>query len=153
MKKVLIALLAALVPWIAFAGFPFEATLNEMVEGADHILIGRVTGVDMIDGTGKPIHEMDAMTGPGKDNTIRLLVTVDEVLVTNAAVVPEVLPIPLANHLHYSLGQIAEAHEGDTTVRLLLLKGEDFVGIKPGLFMRPLSDKEEVLRLHSRAHQ
>lgn len=124
-------LLASLLPIAALAGLPFEATLEEMAESADHIIIGRVTGVDMIDGRGKPVTDEAARTGPGLNNTIRLLITVDEVLVTNADHVPDVLLVPLASHLHYSLGQIRSAHEGDSVVRLVLLKGSDFAGMKP----------------------
>jgi hypothetical protein len=148
MRRILTILLTTLVPATAFAGVPFEATLEEMAEGADHILLGRVTGVDMIDGSGKPVLDENARTGPGLGNTIRLLVTVDEVLVTNAVDVPKVLPVPLATHLHYSLGKIREAHDGDTLLRLVLLQGEDFSGIKPGVFLRPLSDKDEALRIY-----
>lgn len=150
--KRMVLLLAALLPAVAFAGFPFEATLEDMAEGADHILVGRVAGVDMIDGDGKPVLDEKARTGPGLRNTIRLLIEVDEVLVTNATRVPEVLPVPLASHLHYSLGQIREAHEGDTLARLVLLRGKDFSGIEPGVFLRPIGDKEEALRLHVAAH-
>lgn len=152
MRHTLIVLLAALIPFASFAGFPFEATLEEMAECADHILVGRVTGADMIDGQGRPILDRDAMTGPGLGNTIRLLIAVDEVLVTNVTDVPKVLPVPLASHLHHSLGQVSDAHDGDTTVRLVLLRGENFVGIEPGVFMRPLSDKEEALRIYHAVH-
>lgn len=152
MRRTLILVLAALIPVTAFAGLPFEATLEEMAQEADHILVGRVTGVDMIDGRGKPVTDMKARTGPGLKNTIRLLITVDEVIVTNASDVPSVLPVPLASHLHYSLGQISAAHVGDTLVRLVLLQGEDFSGIKPGVFLRPLSDKEEALRIYHATH-
>lgn len=151
-RRILTILLAALIPATSFGGLPFEATLEEMAQGADHILIGHVAGVDMIDGQGKPVLDSKAMTGPGLKNTIRLLITVDEVLVTNAATVPKVLPVPLASHLHYSLGQVSDAHNGDTTMRLILLQGKDLVGIKPGVFMRPLSDKSEALRFYHAAH-
>jgi len=151
-RRLLIVLIAVLFPATSFAGFPFEATLEEMAQDADHILIGRVTGVEMIDGQGKPVLDRKAMTGPGLKNTIRLLIAVDEVLATNADTVPNVLPVPLASHLHYSLGQISDAHDGDTTVRLVLLQGNDFVGTKPGVFMRPLSDKDEALRIYHAAH-
>ena len=152
MIRNLILVFAALFCAPAFAGFPFEATLEEMAQGADHILVGRVTGVDMIDGRGKPVLDMEARTGPGLKNTIRLLITVDEVLVTNASDVPPVIPVPLASHLHYTLGQISDAHEGDTLVRLVLLQGDDFIGIKPGVFLRPLTDKDEALRIYHAAH-
>jgi hypothetical protein len=152
MRRILIFLLAALIPSVSVAGFPFEATLEEMAAGADHILVGRITGVDMIDENGDPVLDDNAMTGPVLKNTIRLLIAVDEVLVTSSEVVPKVLPVPLASHLHYSLGQVREAHEGDTLPRLVLLQGEDFSGIKPGVFLRPLSDKDEALRIHRAAH-
>ena len=152
MSRILL-LLMALVPVIAMAGFPFVATLEEMAQQADHILLGRVVGVDMVDGRGNPVKNSEAYTGPGIDNTIRLLIAVDQVLVSNAAKVPEVIPVPLASHLHYRLGQNQEAHEGDEEVRLVLLKGPDFVGIKPGVFLRPLADKDKALRLHAASHQ
>jgi hypothetical protein len=151
MLRVLL-LLIALVPAIATAGFPLEATLEEMAQQADHILIGRVVGVDMVDGQGKPVADPSARTGPSLDNTIRLLIQVDQVLVSNASKVPDVVPVPLASHLHYTLGQIQEAHAGDKELRLVLLKGPDFVGIKPGVFLRPLADKDTALQLHVAAH-
>jgi hypothetical protein len=152
MRRILL-LIAALLPAVVLAGFPFEATLEEMAREADHILIGRVTGVDMIDANGVQITDENARTGPGLHNQIRLLITVDEVLVTSAPKVPEVLPVPLASHLHLSLGQIREAHADDTQADLILLKGQDFSGIKPGVFLRPLADKDEALRLYEASHQ
>ncbi|MCD9032436.1 hypothetical protein LDO32_11935 [Luteimonas sp. Y-2-2-4F] len=149
----MLGLIATLIPLIALAGLPFEATLEEMAQQADHILIGRVVGVDMIDGAGRQVSDEMRRTGPGSRNTIRLHIQVDEVLVTNAAVVPEVLPVPLASHLHYSLGQIRQAHAGDTQVRLVMLKGAHFEGIKPGVFLRPLGDREEALRLYADAQR
>lgn len=151
MRRVLL-FLVALIPAIAVAGFPFEATLEEMAQQADHILVGRIVGVDMVDGQGNPIKDPEARTGPSLDNTIRLMIQVDQVLVSNAAKVPDVIPVPLASHLHYTLGQIQEAHQGDEEVRLVLLKGSDFVGIKPGVFLRPLTDKDTALRLHAASH-
>lgn len=152
MKRILIFIIS-LLPAIVLAGLPFEVSLEEMAASADHLLVGRVTGVDMIDGDGKPVTDKSARTGPGEDNTIRLLITVDEVIITNALQVPKVLPVPLAIHLHYSLAQIQSAHEDDTTVYLVILKGSDFSGIKPGVFLRPLSDKEKVLGLYRASHQ
>ncbi len=153
MSLLLITLLT-LSPAAAMAGLPFEATLEEMAAGADHILVGRVTGVDMIDGAGKQITDPEARTGPGSRNQIRLRIAVDEVLLTNASRVPPHVHVPLASHLHYSLGQIQEAHATPSEPRLVLLQGPRFEGIKPGVFMRPLEERQEVLRLHdaARAH-
>jgi len=153
MRRILLTVLA-LLPAIALAGFPFEATLEEMATSADHVLVGRVTGVDMISGSGRQVRDPEARTGPGLNNQIRLRIAVDEVIATNASKVPPVLYVPLASHLHYSLGQIQAGHAQESEQRLILLKGPDFQGIKPGVFMRPLQDKEELLRLRgSRAPQ
>lgn len=148
MRRILLLLLA-LLPAIVIAGFPFEATLEEMAQQADHVLVGRVVGVDMVDGQGEQVADPKARTGPGLDNIIRLLIQVDQILVTNAPRVPDVIPVPLASHLHYSLGQIQKAHAGDEEVRLVLLKGPDFAAIKPGVFLRPLADKDRALGLHA----
>ena len=119
MRRALL-LLVALVPAIAMAGFPFEATLEEMAQQADHILVGRVAGVDMVDGQGRPVKDPEARTGPSLDNTIRLLIQVDQVLVSPAKV-PESSRF-LGSHLHYKLGQIQEAHE-ETRSAPRVLKG------------------------------
>lgn len=148
MRRVLL-FLCLLVPAFAMAGFPFEATLEEMAGEADHIVIGHVAGVDMIDSRGRPVTDPEARTGPGLKNTIRLVIRVDQVLVSNADNVPDVVPVPLASHLHYTLGQIQQAHAGDKEERLVLLKGPKFEGIKPGVFMRPLQDRDAALRLHT----
>jgi hypothetical protein len=150
MRRFLLFLLA-LLPVTALAGFPFEATLDEMAIGADHILIGRVTGVGMIDGAGKPVTDPEARTGPGLRNQIRLRITVDQVLVSNAQPVPKYLFVPLASHLHYTLGQIQSAHAQDSDQRLVFLKGPGFEGIKPGVFMRPLEERQEAFRLRQAA--
>jgi hypothetical protein len=142
------AAILVLLPFTAMAGFPFEATLQEMAASADHILVGRVTGVDMINGSGGLVHDPDARTGPGLRNKIRLRIAVDEVLTSDSTNVPKLLYVPLASHLHYTLGQIQDAHAETSEPRLILLKGASFEAIKPGLFMRPLEDKEEALRVH-----
>ena len=152
MRRTLLAFLL-LLPTVALAGFPFEATLEEMATGADHILVGRVTGVDMIDGKGRQITDPEARTGPSLENQIRLEITVDEVLITNSENVPEVLYVPLASHLHYKLGQIQSAHSEVSEQRLMLLKGPSFEGILPGVFMRSLEEKAEVLRLRESSKQ
>ena len=71
MRRILL-FLVALTPVIAMAGFPFEATLDEMAQQADHILVGRVAGVDMVDAHGNPVNDPEARTGTSLDNTIRL---------------------------------------------------------------------------------
>nr|WP_298132625.1 hypothetical protein [uncultured Pseudoxanthomonas sp.] len=152
MRRILLTLLT-LFPMTALAGFPFEATLEDMAVSADHILVGRVTGVDMIDAAGKPITDPQARTGPSQRNQIRLRITVDQVLVSNASPVPKHLFVPLASHLHYTLGQIQAAHAQDSDQRLIFLKGHRFEGIKPGVFMRPLDERQQALRLRQAARR
>jgi hypothetical protein len=148
MKRLLL-LAALLFPLPAGASLPLQATLKEMASSADHMLIGTVIGVDMVDGDGVAVDDPAAGTGPGLANVIRLQVRVDETLVTNAAKVPAVLDIPLDPFLHYSLGQIKNAHAGVNHPILLLLKGPSFAPIKAGVFARPLADQPEALRLYA----
>lgn len=149
----IIVFMLMLVASLANASLPLEATLEEMAQSADHILTGRVVGVDMIDARGAKITDREARTGPGLTNTIRLKVSVDEVFVTNARPVPKLLAVPLDPFLHYTLGQIQDAHRGDNDVRLLLLKGTDFSGIKAGVFFRPISDKTKAIRIYKKSHR
>lgn len=67
-------LAALLLPLWAVASFPLEATLAQMSKSADHILIGTVVGVDMVDADGVIIANPAAGTGPGLNNVIRLQV-------------------------------------------------------------------------------
>ena len=55
--------------------------------------------------------------------------------------------MPLASHLHYTLGQVRDAHAGTPESRLIFLKGRRFEAIRPGVFMRPLEEMQEALRL------
>lgn len=147
MHRILLSLFTFFSAAVALAGLPFQATLGEMALNADHVLVGRITGVDMVNGAGEQVSDPEARTGPGLKNQIRLRIAVDEVLVTTSQSVPKVLHVPLAQHLHYSLGQIRAVHAEDSEPLLILLKGPKFEGIKPGVFMRPLQDKETVIRL------
>ena len=137
MRRIALVILA-LLPTGAHAGLPFEATLEEMATSADHILAGLVTGVDMVDGAGRQVQDREARTGPGLRNQIRLRVSVDEILFSYSRVVPKVLFVPLASHLHYTLGQVRDAHTGTSESHLIFLKGRRFEAIRPGVFMRPL---------------
>ncbi len=147
--KRLMLVMVLLLPMLAKASFPLEATLAQMVQGADHILTGTVVGVDMIDKDGKILSDPRAMTGPGLKNVIRLHVRVNKVLVTNAASVPPLLKIPLDPFMHYSLGQVKAEEDRTQTPMLLLLKGPSFEPIVAGVFARPLRDQAEALRLRA----
>jgi hypothetical protein len=149
----LLAVLMLLLPAIGIASVPLQASLDDLARRADHILVGRVVGVDMIDAEGRQRHDDADRAGPGLGNTIRLRVQVDEVLVTNAARVPDELLVPLDPFMHYSLGQVREAHARTSEPRLFLLRGEDFSPIVAGVFSRGLDDRDEALRIHAASHR
>lgn len=122
-------------------------SLTELVADSDHIIIGKIIKVDMIDAKGKPVTNLDARTGPGLSHTIRLNVNVQTngVLLTTSKQVPQTLIIPLDSTWHYSLGQIKTAEEGQT--RILLLKGATFDFAYPVSCSRPLSDRPQIEEL------
>ncbi len=122
-------------------------SLAQLAADSDHIIIGKVTLVDMVNAKGKPITDLKAKTGPGLRNTIRLNVTIQTngVLLTNSKQVPPTLTIPLDSAWHYSLGQIKEAEEGKT--RILLLKGPDFGFAYMNGCSRPLSERSQIEEL------
>ncbi len=166
--RILFVFLAFMISSMAHASQPIRVTLEELTSQTDHVLIGRIIGVDMIDGDGKQITDLDARTGPGSKNLIRLIVKVDEVIVSNVKNVPDTLKVPLDPFMHYSLGQIKEAHSSEGEKFLLLLrkcpetilcspqppracrgsaKGSDFQPPFPGVFGRSLSEKDKIIEL------
>ncbi len=151
MKRTMLAMLLLMPLWSS-ASFPLRATLAQMAFSADHIFVGTVTGVDMVDGDGNAIDNPAARTGPGLENVIRLTIRVDEMLVTNAGDIPREIKVPLDSSLHYTLGQI-QAESGDQAPRLVLLKGPSFAPILAGVFSRPLGDRDEALRLHAQTRR
>lgn len=132
----------------ALATLPVQMSLKDRIAHADHILIGRVNGVDMVDDGGKMIVDPKALTGPCQDKVIRLRVEVDEVLVTDAKRVPKVLFIPLDRFMHFSLGQVQDAHRGDRAQRLVILKGPAFRPIASGVHFAALAEKDQALQLY-----
>ena len=120
--RILFVFLAFMISSMAHASRPIRVTLEELTSQTDHVLIGRIIGVDMIDGDGKQITDLDARTYPGSKNLIRLIVKVDEVIVSNVKNVPDTLKVPLDPFMHHSLGQIKEAHSSEGEKFLLLLR-------------------------------
>jgi hypothetical protein len=135
------------------ASVPIPTTIEELAKGADHIVIGHVVDVDMVDGSGKQIKDEKGRTGPGLKNTIRLHVVVDEVLATSSRKeFPKLLKLPLDPFMHYTLGQIKAAHSKPSGPFLVLLKGPPFLPVVPGALLRSLDEKETALRIHARSH-
>lgn len=111
---------------------PLEASLEEMAKSADHILVGKVIGVDAIDSEGRILRDLKTMTGPGLKNTIRLIIEIEEAIVSVAPSVPNIIRVPLDPDMHYSLGQVTAVESESSEPFLLLLKGADFEPILPG---------------------
>jgi len=145
--RVLVIIFICLVAGKVCASLPLQVSDEDLVKKTDHILIGRVVGVDMIDAYGKQITDPDAKTGPGIKNKIRLIIKVDEVLQTNVSEVPKELYVPMDSFMHYSLGAIKEYYPEISEQRLILLSGKKFQPPVAGHFQRLLTKKDYYLDL------
>lgn len=148
--KCIAAAILCLFSTMAMATFAQQASLERLASDCDHILAGHVIGVDMIDSEGKEIADPTARTGPGLKNTIRLIVKVDEVFFSRAKTVPEIIKVPLDSMMHFSLGQIREAHREPSETMLLILQGGSFKPVVPGVFFRSLEEKSKALDIRAR---
>lgn len=142
MKYTILLLLCLVVSHHAVATQIDNKPLDELVAMAEHIIIGHVASVDMIDTNEKVIDDDTAMTGPGSGNTIRLHIDVASVLKTNAKTVPKRITISLWRIWQYSLGQVKAGSLGQDEI--YLLKGIDFHPVYPGLFRRGLNEEELI---------
>ena len=127
---------------------PFK-NLTNLVAAADHVVIGTVTRVTMVNAEGQQVTDETARTGPGIENQLRLHVVVakDGILATDANRVPDKLTIPLWQKWHDTLGNCRMEREGKTFI--FLLKGTEFAPVYEGLFMRAASERliiEELLK-------
>ena len=140
-------LLWLLLPGMCGATSVMPKSLTNLVAEADHVVIGKVTVVDMIDDEGHQVTNLSARTGPDLPNTIRLNVTVQTngVLFTTATQVPQNLTIPLWPAWHHTLEQIKGIEEGQT--RIFLLKGSSFGFAYVAGCSRELSERPEIERL------
>ena len=121
---------------------PFE-DLTNLVAEADHVLIGTVTRVDMIDGRGHQVTDEKAGT-PKTGNQLRLHVQIgkDGILATTTNQAPDRLTIPLGQEWHDTLGNRRKESEGKTFI--FLLKGADFSPVYFGDFMREPSERPAI---------
>jgi hypothetical protein len=139
----LLVLLFAIAPARATSVPPMP--LEQMVREADHVVVARVSKVDMVDGRGRPVTDPEARTGPGLDNEIRLHLVVDEVLYTRNGQLPDTLVVPLWPMWHYTLESITEA--ASDTSGIFLLKGDGFEPAYPADFQRAADERAEIERL------
>ena len=96
-RKIPIALGFVMLCFPALATKIPETPLIDMVAESDHVLMGKVNAVDMVDGAGQLVTDLNGRIGPGYTNTIRLKVAVyrDSILKTNKAETPDMLTISL----------------------------------------------------------
>jgi hypothetical protein len=116
-------------------------SLEEMVTEADHVIIGTVTKVDMVDGDDQPLTDPKARTGPGLNNLIRLHVEVKEILESPAQEHPRQLVVPLWSAWHSSL-EGSQEWKGKTFI--FLLKGPDYSIVYPAGFNRELDERAQI---------
>ena len=133
----------------AGASVPLPASLHELACGADHFLVGRVIGVDMIDGKGRSVRNKGAHTGPGLKNTIRLRIEVLEVIESTDSKPPPFVEVALDPMMHFSLGQIQSAYAEPSESLLVFLRGSSFQAVIAGRFLWPLSSREEAISMRA----
>ena len=102
----------------------------------------------MIDGDGNALTSYDARTGPGSKNVIRLKLEVLKMHVSSDYRTPKSVRVPLDNFMHFSLGQIQEAHADASEEFLVFLRSEKYQPIIAGRFLWSLDDLEEALKIH-----
>lgn len=146
MRRLLVCCFLVLCPGLVLATSIPPKELTELVADSDHILIGKVIKVDMIDGQDRQVTGKEARTGPGLDNLIRLHVQVeaDGYLRSNRPKVAQTLVIPLWSAWHYSLDRWKE-EQGKSF--LFLLKGPEYEKVYPALFMRSLDERAKIEKL------
>lgn len=134
------------------ASVPLKPDDEQLAAKTDHVLIGRVIGVDMINDKGKQVTDDRAMTGPGSKNIIRLKIKIDETLVTNVPKVPALIHVALDPFMHYQLGQVKKVHTGKTPKTLILLSGKKFTAPVAGIFRRNLKQKSFFVNRVKKKH-
>jgi hypothetical protein len=122
---------------------PFR-DLTNLVSDADHVLIATVEKVDMIDAKGNQVTNDTARTGPGSENQLRLHVKLDTngVVASSAGKIPGTIVIPLWQNWHDTLANRRKEVKGKTFI--FLLKGNNFLPVYHGLFMRELAEQAEI---------
>jgi len=147
MKKLFTILSILLVATTAFATQIPPRELSELIADADHVIVGKVIDVDMIDENGNQVKDREGRTGPGSENEIRLHVKIENegILKTNIKKPITKLIIPLWQRWHNTLGHEKDTSEGTTYI--FLLKGNNYEQVYPGSFKRPLSDRTKIKNL------
>lgn len=144
--RTLTLILLAVSPLVG-ASVPLEASLRDLACGADHVFVGRVIGVDMINSRGRVVRNPEARTGPGLTNTIRLAIEVLERIDSSQPSLPRTIKVPLDPFMHYRLGQVKEAHSKPSAPALVFLRGGQLEPVIAGRFLWQLDEREEALEV------
>ena len=135
----------------AFATLPPEINDDEWIEKADHLLIGRVVSVEMIDDKGNQIFDPSARTGPKESNIIYYVFEIDDVIVTNEELVPRTIRVPLDKMAHYSLGQILRINPEVDDPVVVILGGSEFQPVYSGVFLKRQENSESFIEKFKQA--
>ncbi len=124
-------------------------SLKTLVKRADHVVVARIVKVDMVDSDGQEVFDLEARTGPGTGNTIRLHVDTapDGILKAGDTPVPTRLVVSDWPMWHRSLAAMKE-REG--TEVILLLRGDDFSAVSEPEFIRDIEEAEPIRALLAR---
>ncbi|MBK6688133.1 MAG: hypothetical protein IPG45_26905 [Deltaproteobacteria bacterium] len=112
--------------------------LINLLRNADHVFIGKVVHVEMVDQDGAQILESDARTGPGRQNTLRLhVVRVEDGLLYSRGteVPPTEIVVPLWPMWHMSLEQ---KRRSLGTTSIFIVNGPPWALVSPaGCILNP----------------
>lgn len=145
MKNILfLAIVWLLIPLPGYATSIESKRLEDLVLESDHVMVATVVKVDMVDGAGKAVEDVNAMTGPGLDTEIRLHLEVKEVLFSESRQPPKRIMVRLWKAWNFQLGDIQNNSSGTS---IFLLKGEEYDPVYPAQFEQSLGKKEEILSL------
>ena len=124
--------------------------LSDLVKKADHIIIAKISKVDMIDGKGKEVKDPKARTGPGLENVIRyhLEVKTAKFIKNGNKQKPKEIIIELDNFQHLTLGGIKSLDEGKEFI--FLLQGKKYKSVYPYFFKRDKDEKKKILEVQSK---
>ena len=143
MRHALIAALVCVGSQAAYATSVQERSLDDLVADSDHVLIGKVVKVDVVNKWGFQVTGPKARTRPGSGNTMRLHVVFEDdgILKTNRTKIPRKLMISLWRAWWYSLDGMKYV-EGQRCI--FLLKGRDFRQTYPQAYRRHMSEQAAI---------
>ncbi|MNN08369.1 hypothetical protein D3C81_1212220 [compost metagenome] len=119
--------------------------LQALVAEAEEIVVAKVLEVEMVDGAGRPVTGVKALTGPGLDNQIHLVLQVNEVMRPENGGLPGTLRVPLWSMWHDSLAAARDREMGREWI--FLLKRDRHQPVYPIDFQWPLQERGRIQAL------